>query len=410
MFRRVREAARRGRTQAKGLLARAGRGAATAAVYTGRGLRKVWTGVRTALTYTARAVSWVWMGAVEIESMGWAPLTWIFGNVLFAVLRGGETLINKVFRRESTNMQRRAPAFTLLNAVAIDNIIFYPLVAIVGWVLSPLSGKNWWRTVAHGYKTRTLSAADREYYDRFAYDLAYDKTMGDETVWEAATESVTEPPAANVDVNGLTAIQAYEQNLANGYSMVWPDANAPEGHRFDYLRQRVAEQGTQTDLNEFDLSLNEDHWGRWWVMLPDGVSTQRPPKQPFFEEPHPKHAAEEPAEPEMTEEEAERRHAESPHIERDVHGLINYDITNPPDFEQISDPKEKSFWYGARFAAESSKQIKNFLGNEKLQNRARMAVANDAKNPQSEFLLVYVLKGFEAELDRAKEAATHHVS
>jgi hypothetical protein len=134
-------------------------------------------------------------------------------------------------------------------------------------------------------------------------------------------------------------------------------------------------------------------------MMPDNISTQRPTKAETEEAP-----VAPPAEPE------EHLHARHAADDLDAHGLQNFDVTEvPDDFNQLHDPKERSYWYGVQFVTESKRKIKNFLTSEEQQNRARALVAKDTRNPQSGFLQAYALKGFEEELDRAKEAASHQV-
>lgn len=393
MFRRVREAAKRGRTQAKSLLVRAGHGCIIGAVYVGRAIKKLWQGIDAVLMAAARGVTWTWMSVVEVYSITQSPFTWAIGNVLWFVLRGFETVVNKVRKTEYEYMHRNFSAFTLLNAVAINNTGLYPLIALVGWILSPLSDQNWWRNLAHGYKVRTVSAADFDYVDRIKRDLAFEKTMGEpaQSAWEAATDYVGDNSEPTTD-----AATYYQQMLADGYSLIYPEAGKEEG-LFDYLVDRIAnDPGTDDeDSAYFLLTIQEDAWGRHWAQVPDGISTQRPTKAETTveaEETHPKHAAE----PDV--------------IQTDEHGLMNYDITQPPDdYTQLHDSKERSFWFGVEFANQSRKRIKDFLTNEEQQNRARAMVAKDTSNPQTGFLMPYALKGFEQELERAKAAASHQV-
>jgi hypothetical protein len=420
MFRRVREAARRGSVHVKSLLASVGRGLRVGALYLGIGAFKVVRGVDVILRTIGRVLTWAVMSAVEVYSISESPFTWVLGNVLFWLLRGLETIFNKLRGTHHTKLHDTFPAFTILNAVAINNLALYPLVALVGWVLSPLTGQNWWRNLAHGYKVRTMSAADFAYQDRFYRDLAFDRTMGepaDPSAWEMATE---QPDGAQtVDEEGLTAAQYFERQMAEGWRLIYPDPNLPhpddltgeeEVTPFDYLTTRIREQArtqqeADEDAAEFNLSIRKDTWGRYWAMIPDdyAVSTQPPPRVAEPEEHlHAKHAAGEPIVMEPVETE------EMPEV--DEHGLINYDIHDVPDNpNDVHDPKERSFWYGAKWADGSIKTIKNFLTNTEKQNRARALLHKETMNPTSGYLVHYALKGFDAELARAQEAASHNV-
>lgn len=394
MFRRVREAAQRGRTQAKKVLAGLGRGikkgarvVKRAAIFTGVGAALV---VGRVLRTTARGITWTWLTAIEVISLTLSPFVWVLGSGLFALLRGVETLLNKMTGGERGFMHRRYPAFTLLNAVAMTNVDLYPLIAVVGWLLSPLSGKNWWHNLAYGYKVRTLSAADFSYMKRFERDLGFGIKVAEPeeptTTWEQVP---VEQPALDVDEEGLTPLQRYERNMAEGWKLVWPE-DKPEGG-LDYLTERIrTSTGDEEEVANFLFSIHNDHWGRFWAQVPDGIDTTRP--KPSTVEPeeqvHAKHAAD----------------------DLDEHGLVNFALEDvPDDFQSIADPKERSFWYGATFAMESRKKIKNFLDSEEQQNRARAMVAKDTRNPQSGFLIHYAIKGFEEELARAKEQAAHRV-
>lgn len=399
MFRRVREAARRGRTQAKGLLVKAGRVGLVGLIYAGKAVKKLWQGIDAVLMAAARTVTWTWTYAVEVYSMTEAPFTWAIGNVLWWLLRVGETVVNKLRHTNYTYMHRNFPAFTLLNAVAMNNLALYPLVALVGWILSPLSDQNWWRNLAHGYKTRTISAADWAYVERFKRDMAYDKTMGEPeaSAWEAAADTVQEEPVpprpartGGVDEDGLTGIQRYERNMAEGWKLVWPEEGKEEGG-LDYLTDRIrTSTQDEEEVAGFLFSIHQDHWGRFWAKVPDGIDLTRP--APSVVEPE------------------EQVHAKHAPEDLDEHGLINFDITNPPeDYSQMHDPKERSYWYGVEFVTQSRRKIKNFLDSEEQQNRARAMVAKDTRNPQAGFLQHYAIKGFEEELTRAKEAASHQV-
>ena len=396
MFRRVREAARRGRTQAKSLLAMAGRGAVTVGVYAIRAVKKLWQGIDAVLTATARGVTWTWMSVVEVASLTLSPFVWILGNILWWVFRGLENGVNKVRKTQYTWAHNRFQAFTLLNAVAMSNTDLYPLVALVGWLLSPFADQNWWRSTAHGFKVRTVSAADWDYVERIKKDLGFDRTMGEpeESAWEAATNHV------DTRMTEADAAAYYQQMLAEGWSLVYPEAGKEEG-LFDYMVDRIRQdpETDEQDVSEFLLSVQEDAWGRHWAMMPDNISTQRPTKAETEEAP-----VAPPAEPE------EHLHARHAADDLDAHGLQNFDVTEvPDDFNQLHDPKERSYWYGVQFVTESKRKIKNFLTSEEQQNRARALVAKDTRNPQSGFLQAYALKGFEEELDRAKEAASHQV-
>lgn len=399
MFRRLREAAKRGRTQAKNLLAglgrgikKMGRGFKYAGLVTAYGVGRV---VVPPIRGTARGITWLWMSAWEIVSITLSPFVWVLGNTLFWLLRAGETVVNKISGNSYGWCHRRYPSFTLLNAVAMTNVDLYPVIAIIGWPLSLLSGKNWWKNLAYGYKVRTASAADRQYYERFQRDLGIQPEEPEEeptTTWEQVP--VEDP---NVDEEGLTGIQRYERNMAEGWRLVFPE-DKPEGG-LDYLVERIrTSTGDEEEVADFLFSIHEDHWGRHWARVPDGIDTTRPKQQPIVVEPeehlHAKHAAE-PAE-------------ETP--EYDEHGLKNFAGTEvPPDYTTLEDPKERSYWHGAAAVVMGMVSDKNFLNDEEKQNRARALVYNQTKNPQSGYLAPYVMKGFEEFLHHEKDAAAHRV-
>lgn len=388
MFKKVRDAAQAGRKKVAQALRKVGRGIKRTALYGALGGLTVFQGAMYIVHKVFRAVTWVWMSTVEVVSMTMSPFTWFFGNILFALLRGAENLVNMVRKSENTRMHDRFPMFTLLNAVAMTNEWWYMFVAMVGWLLSPLTGVEWWRNTAHGYKVRTVSAADFAYTDRIRKDIGYYRTFGeDRTVFDAAGA----PPMPDVvDTTKMTAVQYYEHNMAQGYVLVYPDLNVDEEHWFDYLKERISEVEDDTWLTEFEMTHEIDQWGRHWASIPSDVSTQKPARVQDVELPEP---------PEVVE-------TETP-IKAKHSGLVDFDITAPPDdYREISDPKERSFWYGATFLRESVKQITGFLGNTEQQSRARAILAKDTSNPRSGFLMPYALKGFEAALEHDQEVAS----
>jgi len=395
MFRKVRDAAQAGRKKVARLLNKVGIGIKRTALYGALGGLTLAKGILFVVHKTFRTVTWTWMSVVEVVSMTMSPFTWFFGNILFALFRGAENLVNWIRTTENTRMHDRYPMFTLLNAVAMTNEWWYLFVALVGWLLSPLTGVEWWRNTAHGYKVRTVSAADFSFTDRIRRDIGYYRTFGeDRSVWEAASA----PPKPDiVDTTIMTAAEYYEHNLAQGYVLVYPNTDVDEEQAFDYLKNRIMEVEDETWLTEFEMTHEEDQWGRHWASIPSGVSTQKPAKIQDVELPEPAEEAPEEVEVVQTETTIKAKHG----------SLVEFDITSPPDdYREIADPKERSFWYGATFLRESVSQITGFLNNTEQQARARALIVKDTRNPQTGFLMPYALKGFEAALEHDQEVAS----
>jgi hypothetical protein len=403
MFQKVRQAAQAGRRKSAQLLKRAGRALKRTALYGALGGLKLLEGALFVVHKITRLVSWTWMSAVEVYSMSQSPFTWAIGNVLWWLLRTGENVVNWIRKTEYHYMHNHFPAFTILNAVAFTNLALYPLVALVGWLLSPLTGVDWWRSTAHGYKVRTVSAADFAYVDRIRNDIGFHRTFGTmedfqkrypgADFYEHNGEFVMKEQMDEADMN---AAQYYERQLAQGFLLVYPDTNVESPHEWDYLEQRIREATDESWVTEFEMTLSEDRWGRFWASLPDGVSTQKPARVQTVDLPEPAEEVVEEGEP-IVETPVAPKHS----------GLVEFDLNTPPDnYRDLADPKERSFWYGVTFLRESAKQITGFLNDTNQQSRARAILAKDTSNPQTGFLMPYALKGFEAALEHDQEVAS----
>lgn len=368
MWRRVREAARRGRKHVSNALSAVGRAAIKVGTWLGHGALNAGILLGKGVRFLARGITWTWMTVVEIYCLTEAPFTWLIFNVVFFIARGVETLVNKIRGTKYTTVHDIFPAFSLQNAWAFDMVAFYPLVVLVGWILSPLTGRAWFRQTMAQYKMRAIGLGDWAYRDRFSSDL-HPTVREDKDVW---AESTT-PPSAEEEALFFTR---------TGWTQILPDPNTGD---IEYIYARVP---ASTDDEEVDLIGRVDNYGRTWMVLPKGVDPTPPP---LINEP--RHAASERMEePPVAPEEGEQN--DWARADADV-----------PDYNTVQDPKTRSWLYGRQIVLTSIEEMPNFLDDDALQNKQRALVYNDTKNPETGFLAAHAMRGFDEVLEALKKAA-----
>lgn len=386
MFRRVRDAARRGRRHASNVLAAIGRAAVKVGVWLGHGALKAGVLLGKGCKYLARGITWTWMSAVEVYCLTDAPFTWIIGNVLFGILRVGETVLNWFRDAKSTAMHDIFPSFTLQNANAFNMVAYYPFVALIGWLLSPISGKDWWAETRAQYKYRTINLADWPYADRFTADLWPVIKKVDEQAWAEATDHDAGFEEAIIRTQ-KTPEDVEEFYTSIGLVRIYPNPNSGITDDFEYLEERIRAAGSDDDF----LDARADRFNRWWGNIPTGVD----PTPPLVDPHDPRHAkVSEPMEEPPVAPEEEEEHADWLRPDADV-----------PDYNDVEDKKLRSWLYGRSIVLLSIEQMTGFLDNQELQNKQRALVFNDTKNPGSGLLSPHALKGFEEMLAAAKKAA-----
>lgn len=396
MFRRVRDAARKGGSQAKSLLKTVGHAAAKVGLWLVSGTIVAAKKIKLGAKYLARGVTWTWMTALEIYAMSDAPFLWLILNPVFYIIRVTETAINKIWRKTYAGAHRVFPAFSLQNAWAMMNTLLYPLIALIGWILSPLAGKAWWKETSAQYKYRTIHLADYEYEIRITRDLGWDvfkDTSIEEAYHRQFKDATLESEAAYmIDELGLTLVE--------------PDPNTG---RTDYAWEQIyAYHGTEDILVEG----RQDYFGRVWMEVPDDLTLVVPPlvgapmdarditdpveeRQPFVTGT----TADEPEiiPVEVVEPEPPVAPEEEPELEDVFTEEETVDFTR---FAEMSDPKQRSYAFGANYANICVGKIPNYLHDENAQNTARALVFNESKNPQTGLLSHYAVKGFNEQMEK----------
>lgn len=384
MWRRVREAARRGRKLASSALGVLGRAAKKVGSWVGFGVINAGILLARGCKFLARGITWSWMTIVEIAALTDAPFTWVIFNVVFFIVRGIETIVNKIRGTEYSAMHNIFPAFSLQNAWGFDMVALYPLVVLVGWILSPLTGQVWFRKTMAEYKMRAIDLGDWAYRGRFEADLnpivREDKDVWAESTGWPAPDSETYP----VNAQGRPTARNSAWFQSYGYVEVFPDPNSPRDS-FQYLWDRVkAVVGTTEGF--FIHGTMDD---RYWAILPEGVIATPPEPENDPRHAKPSERMDEPV---------------SPAEESEYADWLRPDA-EVPDYNNIEDKKLRSWLYGRQIVLTAIVEIKGFLDDVELQNKQRALVFNDTKNPGSGFLSQHARKGFDEMLDAMLKAA-----
>jgi hypothetical protein len=378
MWRRVREAARRGRRHASNALSAVGRAAIKVGTWLGHGALNAGILLGKGVRFLARGITWTWMTVVEIYCLTEAPFTWVIFNVVFFVARCVETLVNKLRGTKYTTVHDIFPAFSLQNAWAFDMVTFYPLVVLVGWILSPLTGRAWFRQTMAQYKMRAIDLGDWAYQGRFRSDLN-PTVREDKDVWAEST---------GFQPGRRTAEEEADFREASGFVRVYPDPNVG-GTSFQYLMDRVT--ALMGEDAQFRIEI-DDH-NQYWVLPEEGMEQLDLTPPARWTGPDPRHAASERMEePPVAPEEGEPN--DWTRVDADV-----------PDYNTVQDPRTRSWLYGRQVVLTSIEEMPNFLDDVELQNKQRALVYNDTKNPETGFLAQHAKAGFDEVLEALKKAA-----